>query len=160
MVYCIKCDKKVNYIVKERIVDLFIWNSIVRENIMTNENKDWPTCVEKYAVCKNCGEELYVSRISDWNVKERLLKRIEVGDLVYYPGSVEWEKLNKTLWELDNRWKWSDEEREKWQKRKFGYSGEIMLDERDWDIRENREENKEKGNVDENGEIDIEDSDK
>lgn len=178
MVYCINCDKnttskrcrKVNYIVKERIVDLFIWNLSVRANIMTNENKrkpthsvEWPTCVEKYAVCKNCSEEIYVGKIADWNVRERLLKRIEVGDLVYTAGSEEWKKLNKTLWELDNRWRWTDEEREKWQeKRALGYSGEIMLDERDWDRRENREESREKGsvdeNVDENGEIDSEDS--
>lgn len=158
MVYCINCDKKVNYIVKERIVDLFIWNRIVRENIK------YPVLIkEKYAVCKNCGEEIYVSKINDWNVRERLLKRIEIGDLVYTAGSEEWKKLNKTLWELDNRWRWTDEEREKWQeKRALGYSGEIMLDERDWDRRENREESREKGsvdeNVDENGEIDSEDS--
>lgn len=138
MVYCINCDKKVNYIVKERIVDLFIWNLSVRENIIRDIIKNWPTCVEKYAVCKNCGEEIYVSKINDWNVRERLLKRIEIGDLVYTAGSVEEKELNEFLQKLDNKWK-------PW------YYGKSMLDEYDWYSR-----NKKKKRIEENKEESVE----
>lgn len=111
MTYCINCDKKVSYIVKERLVNLFIWNHIVRKNIKT------PILItEKYTVCKNCGKEIYVSRIYNWNVRERLLKRIEIGDLVYTAGSEEGKRLNEILWKLERNWKNTDEQIEKQKK--------------------------------------------
>jgi len=56
--FCIKCRKKVPYILKTRTIELRIHGDILE-------------CDEVFATCKKCGIELYIPEINDINVKLR-----------------------------------------------------------------------------------------
>lgn len=67
--YCINCDKRQPYEIRERYKTL-------------NMRGCLSPYLERYAVCKVCGEELYVPEINDMNVSEveRAFRALEGDD--------------------------------------------------------------------------------